>query len=137
MLFCEDCRLKKNWPRAASYPYAGAKENSKCEVCGKSKDCHDVPGSKLTPVSERNFSERILDQVMEQGYEDRANNLIVTYVDGKTDYKKTEILKKMFVRINGKIDWLETYRLRKTAQEQIQKSEQMKRDIKTGGYNGT
>ena len=128
MLFCEDCRLKKNWNRAASYPYAGVKENATCEVCGKKSTCHDVPGSKLTPVSERNLSERILDRVMEQGYEDRANNLIVTYADGKTNYEKTETLKKMFVRINGKIDWMETYRLRKTAQEQIQKFEQLKRD---------
>jgi len=43
MLYCEDCRVKKEWPKSKSLPTI----RRKCEVCGRPQDCHDVPVSQL------------------------------------------------------------------------------------------
>lgn len=62
MFYCEKCRKKNKWPES------GMGSHGRCEVCGKTADCHDTPSSvlpdppkpkkgktpksKLTPVDE-------------------------------------------------------------------------------------
>jgi hypothetical protein len=123
MLFCEDCRLKRKWPKPASYPYSGVRQDVTCEICnGRHLNCFDIPAMKLIPDGEKNLSERTLDKLMQQSYQNMAESLMISYADGRTDYKRTEELKKVFVNKNGAPDWFETYRVRVALQEQIQRS---------------
>jgi hypothetical protein len=41
MFFCEECRVKNNWPGIIEASYGP------CEVCGKTAECYDVPSSRL------------------------------------------------------------------------------------------
>lgn len=41
MFFCEKCRKKKGWPESIRGSHG------RCEVCGKTADCHDVPSCAL------------------------------------------------------------------------------------------
>lgn len=46
MFFCEKCRKKRNWPDSIGKSYG------RCEVCGQSTLCNDVPSCALpTPPS--------------------------------------------------------------------------------------
>ena len=45
MLYCDSCR------KAADWPISGAKSVGPCEVCGKTRECYDVP-SRLLPSVE-------------------------------------------------------------------------------------
>lgn len=45
MFFCELCRTKNGWPQSYGGSYG------RCEVCGVTNDCYDVP-SKLLPIPE-------------------------------------------------------------------------------------
>lgn len=44
MFFCEECRERRSWP--GLWPSS----RGPCEVCGKTRDCYDVPSSRL-PVA--------------------------------------------------------------------------------------
>lgn len=44
MFFCEECRVKKGWPKGY-----GPGSRGPCEVCKKTANCHDVP-SKALPL---------------------------------------------------------------------------------------
>lgn len=41
MFYCEDCRVKNDWPES----FARSKGN--CECCGDRADCFDTPSSRL------------------------------------------------------------------------------------------
>jgi len=43
MFFCEPCRKSKGWPQSIRM------SKGRCEVCGGSADCHDVPSRHLPP----------------------------------------------------------------------------------------
>lgn len=45
MFFCEDCKIKNKWPGFIPQSYG------KCEVCGKTDECYDVPSGALPPVA--------------------------------------------------------------------------------------
>jgi hypothetical protein len=137
MLFCEDCRIKKQWPRSAGFPFTGTKPNAKCEVCGKSGDCHDIPASKLTSEADKTVTEKLVDKAMQNGYHEKADALIIVNVSGseagKLNHRLTELLRKMVVERNSEIDWYETYKLRLAAQQGVQKDEESKRDRRQYG----
>lgn len=41
MFFCEPCRVKNKWPES------WLRSQGRCEVCRRSRECHDVPSSAL------------------------------------------------------------------------------------------
>lgn len=45
MFFCENCQQRNNWPTSFS------RSHGRCEVCGKSVSCYDVPSGALPPVA--------------------------------------------------------------------------------------
>jgi hypothetical protein len=47
MFFCEECRVKNDYPTSLGYPYMGT-SYGKCELCGKIRVCHDVPTQALS-----------------------------------------------------------------------------------------
>lgn len=126
MIFCEDCRVKKKWPRAAGFPYIGIKQNGTCEICKKHDDCHDIPASKLISDAEKSSTERAIDKLMQQGHREKAEVLIVVYPSGKIDYTRTGLLQELEVRKNDEIDWYETYQLRLAAKHEIENSNRRK-----------
>ena len=132
MKFCEDCRIKKNWPRSTGFPYIGIALNSKCEVCGKHTDCNDVPGLELVPESDRTTEQRLLAQAMNNAYREKAEAVVVTFISGSRagnlNHEKTDQIRKIFVKTNGEVDWFSTYNLRLKVQEGYEKDEQIKRD---------
>lgn len=132
MIFCEDCRIKNGWPRAAGFPYAGISENANCEICKRIGIHHDVPGSMLTPNSQKTFEEKTVSKIMEEAFQDKAENLVVTHLSGRLDHEKTDLLKKIFVKNNGVVDWYWTYKLRVVAQQGYRRDEESKRNRATG-----
>ena len=140
MLYCENCRIQKNWPRSAGYPFIGVVSNSRCEQCGARGDCNDVPALKLVPESDRTTEQRLLAQAMNNAYREKAEALVVTNESGSRagnlNHEKTEQLRKTFVKVGTEVDWQATYELRLTIQQGWQKDEENKRNIRTGGYNG-
>lgn len=44
MFFCEECRVRNEWPEGF------AKSLGPCEICGKTAACYDIPSSALPPV---------------------------------------------------------------------------------------
>jgi hypothetical protein len=43
MFYCEQCRVKKEWPESFSHSYGG------CELCGSIGICYDRPSRSLPP----------------------------------------------------------------------------------------
>lgn len=43
MFYCNQCKDKNDWPESI------ARSHGRCEVCGKSRDCNDVPSGALPP----------------------------------------------------------------------------------------
>ncbi|MDD5350046.1 MAG: hypothetical protein PHQ12_07530 [Chthoniobacteraceae bacterium] len=43
MLYCEECRIKRNWPEGL------LASNGRCELCGDTCLCHDRPSRTLPP----------------------------------------------------------------------------------------
>lgn len=128
MIFCELCREKNHWPRNTGYPYAGH-QVGKCEICNKSGECNVVPGSMLKPGQDKTFSEKTLDKWMQDGYRQKAEALIVTYVsNGRIDHTNTEQLRQIFAKRNNEVDWAATYELRLKAQEGYRKAEEKRRN---------
>jgi hypothetical protein len=41
MFYCDACGKKRRWPVGL------IRSNGRCEVCGKARECSDVPSSKL------------------------------------------------------------------------------------------
>ncbi len=48
MFYCDECREKRKWPESMHKSYG------KCELCGKTSMCNDVP-SKDLPTSDNNI----------------------------------------------------------------------------------
>lgn len=42
MFYCEKCRKKNEWPEGFRQSYGP------CEICGKTKECYDIPSQYLT-----------------------------------------------------------------------------------------
>ena len=137
MIFCDNCRVKNKWPRAAGFPYSGVKLNGKCEVCGTIGDSHDVPAIKLVPERDKTPEQKLVSRMMQDGFRDRAENLVIVHVSGheagKINHPLTEQLREIIVKNNGDIDWHATYELRVAAQKGIQRDEELKRDRRKYG----
>lgn len=135
MIFCDDCRIKKKWSRSPGFPHIGISANSMCEVCRKLTDCHDVPAIVLIPESEKTVEQKLVYKIMQQGYREKAESLMVTYVSGpeagKLNHEKTKLVQMISIAVNGEIDWYSTYQLRKVAQQGYQIHEESKRNRRT------
>lgn len=128
MLYCEQCRIKKSWPRLPGYPQIGWTSGAVCEVCRSHTDCHDVPGSRLKPLETKTTEEKLVDTAMENGYHNKADGLAIWTLDGKINTVLTELLKKTFVGPEHDPDWYCTYLLRLKLQRDIRLSEEQHRD---------
>jgi hypothetical protein len=123
MLFCEDCRQKKNWPDSIM-------ESGKCEVCNRTQMCYDVPAVMLVPESERTVEQQQIYEMVQQGFKQKADSIVFTKLDGRVDNLMTKIAKGIFVK-RGKtnsIDWYSTFNARRKAQESHLELERVKRD---------
>lgn len=47
MFYCDACGKKRHWPVGL------VRSNGRCEVCGKSRECSDIPSSSLPPAPPR------------------------------------------------------------------------------------
>jgi hypothetical protein len=130
MYYCEDCRIKKHWPRSAGFPYAGVEAGVDCEVCKKHGDCHDVPASRLVPDDQKTIEEKLVEKMMDQRYHEKAEGLVITNLDGTIDHLLNARLKEIVVEVNGEVDWYTTHQARLKAQQSIQKSKELDRDRK-------
>ena len=121
MLYCDSCRLKKNWPD--SLP-----EQGKCEICGITGQCNDVPAVILVPESERSVEQKLLLQAMQTAFKEKADKIVITTLDGKVNNRLTDMVREIFVRRGTEVDWYATLRLRQQAQQGCKHQEQMNRD---------
>jgi len=129
MLFCEPCRVKKNWTRSSGYPYIGFRASEKCEVCGKVGECHDIPAIRLVPKNEMTFEQKTVDKIMQQGYRQKAENLVVSRPNGQPWPDMTVEIQSSFARRDGEIDWFDTFELRVALREQIQNAEARRKHV--------
>jgi hypothetical protein len=129
MLFCEDCRIKKNWGRPPEFPFC-ALLSHQCEVCKRDKSCYDHPALFLIPDSKKTTEEKLLDKVLQAEYHKKAEELCITFVQGpragSIDHQRTEDLKKILIKENGEVNWYSTHAVRKLAQEGHEKFERIK-----------
>lgn len=121
MLYCDSCRLKKNWPDSVP-------EEGRCEVCKKSGKCNDVPAVILVPESERSLEQKLLLQAMQQAFKEKADKIVITTLDGKINNRLTDMVREIFVNRGTEVDWYATLRLRQQAQQGYKQQEQMNRD---------
>jgi|SRR5579863_2709473 len=128
MYYCEDCRIKKHWPRSAGFPYTGIEANVNCEVCKKHGDCHDVPALMLVPNDRKTTEEKLVEKIMNQRYREKAEALIIANSDGTLDHLLNAKLKEIVVKVNGEVNWYATYQTRLKAQQSIQKFKEINRD---------
>ena len=122
MKFCDDCRHKKNWPNSA------VMLNDKCEVCGKPDACYEVPSVELIPESSRTIEQKLVYKIVQDGFREKAEQLVVTDLSGRIDYVSTSMLQKIFVKRNEEIDWYDTFNLRLKAQQGYRETKQNRRD---------
>jgi hypothetical protein len=47
MFYDEKCRIRNDWPESL------ARSHGRCEVCGKSGLCYDVPSGALPPLKKK------------------------------------------------------------------------------------
>lgn len=45
MFYCEPCRVQHSWPQGLGGPFSMS--HGRCEICGQTAECHDVPSSHL------------------------------------------------------------------------------------------
>jgi hypothetical protein len=56
MFYCNDCAIDNKWP----YGYGMPMSRGPCEICGKTRDCVDVPSGQLPmPKEQPNGSDDI------------------------------------------------------------------------------
>jgi hypothetical protein len=122
MYFCEDCKIKKNWPESAVVI------DEKCEQCGILKKCYDVPAVMLVPEKDRTFEQKMVLKMLQDGFRDKAESLVITMLDGRVDHILTSQLKKLIAVRGTEIDWYSTFQVRLRAQEGHRESERVKRD---------
>lgn len=130
MLFCEPCRVKKNWPHLPGYPDIGWKPSAICEICRSYGGCHDVPASRLKFAKDRTIEEKLIADTMEQGYRVKAEGLAIWNLNGTLDSQMTEQLRKTFIGSEEQPDWYCTFLLRLKLQRNHRLSEEQKRDKK-------
>jgi len=76
---------------------------------------------------------------MQDGFRDKAENLVVVHVSGKAagklNHDKTELIRKIIAKnkSTGEIDWYTTYQLRLVAQQGYQRDEESKRNRRSYG----
>ena len=121
MLYCDKCRLKKNWPD--SLP-----EQGKCEQCGATGQCNDVPAVMLVPEHDRTIEQKLILGAMQQAFKEKADKIVITTLDGKVNNRLTDMVREIFIRRGTEIDWYATLRLRQQAQQGYTQQEQMNRD---------
>ena len=121
MFFCEACREKNNWPN-------GLMQQDKCEKCGKSGVCYDVPSVMLIPEADRTTEQKMVLKLVLDAYRDKAETIVITGLDGRVDNVMTDMVKKVFMHRNKQVDWYATFIARLTVQERYQESERAKRD---------
>ena len=126
MLYCEDCRIKKQWRKHGALEYIGYVPGV-CEVCHKRTDCHDVPALRLIPESRLTAEQKLLDKMMNEAYHKKSEELVIDF-GGIVNHNLTNYLQTTFVRRNEEIDWIETYDLRLVVQRNIRASEESKRN---------
>ena len=122
MNFCEDCREKKNWPDSAVVA------DQRCEQCGQPKKCYDVPSVMLIPEADRTLEQKLVLKVMQEAFRDKAENLIITTLEGRVDHVTTIFLRQILVTRGKEVDWFATYQARLRAQEGHREFERAERD---------
>ena len=135
MIFCEDCRVKKNWKKPATFPYCYYYEN-RCEVCQQKVKCYDTPA--LFVKQEKTKDEIMLDTAVQNEYHEKCLAMVITYPTGPfagtRNHGKTDELQTVFVNTEkGGVNWFATYELRVKIQEGYTKSEREKRQYDIQG----
>lgn len=133
MLYCENCRVKRKWTKSAAWPYAGLEGNSKCELCGETKECHDVPAVRNVRPEDKTVEQKTIEQALDIAFRDKAEGLVVTYLDGNFNQHMTDLLRQSFAKRNGEVDWYDTYHLRLKLQRDYRLVEEQKRDRRRHG----
>ena len=71
-------------------------------------------------------------QLRQFEFKRKAEELVIQIVygpgTGRPDVNKTAELQKILVKVNGEVDWEQTYKLRRIAQEGHYRDEEKKRD---------
>ena len=124
MLFCEDCRIKKNWPDSLI-------EHGKCEVCSKTGECYDVPAVMLIPEDKLSLEQKQIRRMLLEGFQEKAEQMVITYLDGRLDNRMTDLLRQVFIKRKGKVDWYLTFGARLKMQDGHRESQRSKRDRRT------
>ena len=125
MLYCEDCRVKRNYNLPSTWPY-GRYESGRCELCQKTKTCYDYPLIYIKPKSTWSAEEILLDKALQNEYHSKSESLVITYVvgsqAGSLDHQRTEQLKTVFAKnSSGEVDWYATFELRQRIQQGYKK----------------
>lgn len=131
MLYCENCRVKKNWNVPATFPYHEHGQ-AKCSICNRQRDCYEYPALYAKPKSTWTAEEILLDSVLQHEYHQEAEGLIIAYASGSRggaiDHQRSEELKHVIVKKGNEIDWFATYKLRQRVQEGYRKVDELNRD---------
>ena len=120
MIFCEDCRAKKNWPKSVIV------STEKCSSCGRSKECYEVPSIKLIPEAEWTTEQKLVYDIMQQAFKEKAESLVITNHEGVVNWRLTTKLREALAVRNGKTDWFDTYNLRLAIQKGVGRAEEIK-----------
>lgn len=70
MFYCEPCRIKNKWPESLGMSYG------KCECCGLTSSCYDLPSSSLPSVKTPLYAEDLLQIVEGAGMQSTATAAI-------------------------------------------------------------
>jgi hypothetical protein len=131
MLYCEDCRIKRNLNRPATFPYHDH-GRGECLLCKKRKDCYDYPALYTKPRSDWTHEEILLDKALQNEYHQEAEDMIIAFSSGPRagaiDHQRSLELKKVIVKIENEIDWFATYKLRQRVQDGYRKADELNRD---------
>lgn len=117
MIFCEDCRVRNNYPRNPGYPFIGLKSDAQCEICRRWRECHDV--NKKDIFEPETKYEKHVDSIRQMLYRMKCDNLKAYFYSGprrgEIDEQATELFKRAFRYKNGEVDWVATYEIRAAA----------------------
>jgi len=120
MLYCESCRVLKNYKLPALYPYHD-QVHAECEICNRKTECYNYPALLIKPDNQKTTEDRQLEQAIQNEYEQKTKQLVITYVRGpgagKIDPIATEAMRQVWVKTKLGTDWYATYELRKKMQQ--------------------
>jgi len=88
MFYCDECKVKNNWPESLF------KSIGKCECCEKVKECNDIPSNRLPMLTTAQFIDDHMKTFLCEHYTEPYEHQLLMLIEAEIKYPCT--IKQLF-----------------------------------------